>query len=337
MSLWLKRRVVMWCAVAALLGGGWWFSSVRAQVEIPPPASTPEAAAANFMALLTNIVTDSPPNEAYMSVEGSLIEQSISRRQQQNIQKYRAITSGDAIANLLPEMVAIYRNRDYKGKVVAQNDGQAVVELQKIEQPSLPPIVCVAEDGGWRVDLIGTYAKWKGLSDLDRDVLVARLTGEVSPLLADNPEVMEKLNSARENARRSSCQSNLKQVSLGIMQYMQDYDEKLPPARDWGDVLFPYVKSQQIFHCPSVSAQNGFGFGYAYNSRLSNKGYDAILEPAQMVWVYETTDLRWNAYGLGEKRAFRHFDGANYAFADGHVKWLQKDRTPQFTFRPSNE
>src|ERR1043165_2296074 len=33
---------------------------------------------------------------------------------------------------------------------------------------------------------------------------------------------------ARENARRSSCQSNLKQLGLGILQYTQDYDEKFP-------------------------------------------------------------------------------------------------------------
>src|ERR1022692_2123096 len=32
---------------------------------------------------------------------------------------------------------------------------------------------------------------------------------------------------ARENARRSTCQSNLKQVGLGLLQYMQDYDEKM--------------------------------------------------------------------------------------------------------------
>ena len=31
---------------------------------------------------------------------------------------------------------------------------------------------------------------------------------------------------ARENARRSSCQSNLKQIGLGQLQYVQDYDEK---------------------------------------------------------------------------------------------------------------
>ena len=35
---------------------------------------------------------------------------------------------------------------------------------------------------------------------------------------------------ARENARRASCMSNLKQIGLGFMQYTQDYDEEFPPA-----------------------------------------------------------------------------------------------------------
>jgi prepilin-type N-terminal cleavage/methylation domain-containing protein/prepilin-type processing-associated H-X9-DG protein len=65
---------------------------------------------------------------------------------------------------------------------------------------------------------------------------------------------------ARENARRSSCQSNLKQIGLGIIQYTQDYDERLPrndAGRDlltWVDTLQPYLKSDQIFVCPSDSS-----------------------------------------------------------------------------------
>jgi prepilin-type N-terminal cleavage/methylation domain-containing protein/prepilin-type processing-associated H-X9-DG protein len=71
---------------------------------------------------------------------------------------------------------------------------------------------------------------------------------------------------ARENARRSSCQSNLKQIGLGMMQYVQDYDEQLPwtyvestPAqsgqsfRPYTSMIFPYVKSVQLYFCPSDS------------------------------------------------------------------------------------
>lgn len=65
---------------------------------------------------------------------------------------------------------------------------------------------------------------------------------------------------ARENARRSACQSNLKQIGLGLMQYSQDYDETMPfdhvpgasaYAGVWMDSIQPNVKSDQVFNCPS--------------------------------------------------------------------------------------
>lgn len=69
---------------------------------------------------------------------------------------------------------------------------------------------------------------------------------------------------ARENARRSTCQSNLKQIGLGITQYSQDYDERMlgvyssvvPTPFDsvgWHENILPYTKSIQIFSCPSNS------------------------------------------------------------------------------------
>ncbi len=76
---------------------------------------------------------------------------------------------------------------------------------------------------------------------------------------------------ARENARRSSCQSNLKQIGLSLLQYSQDYDESfvmafyagvdtnsnpnpgagIPPRYKWMDAVQPYTKSTQLFTCPS--------------------------------------------------------------------------------------
>ena len=76
---------------------------------------------------------------------------------------------------------------------------------------------------------------------------------------------------ARENARRTSCISNLKQIGLGVMQYLQDYDETYP-LRDyriptgvagpdgeilfdtwvfWTQIIHPYTKSHHVYYCPS--------------------------------------------------------------------------------------
>ena len=80
---------------------------------------------------------------------------------------------------------------------------------------------------------------------------------------------------ARENARRSSCQSNLKQIGLGIIQYNQDYDESYPILRggNTGDdnngvfaLIQPYVRSTQVLQCPSESnGPNTSGTGGAVN------------------------------------------------------------------------
>ena len=86
---------------------------------------------------------------------------------------------------------------------------------------------------------------------------------------------------ARENARRSSCQSNLKQIGLGLLQYTQDYDEKFPVYIDGGGNvrglagyagrIYPYVKSQQVFVCPSSSVSNA-SITYAGNGAIGQPG-----------------------------------------------------------------
>jgi prepilin-type N-terminal cleavage/methylation domain-containing protein/prepilin-type processing-associated H-X9-DG protein len=75
---------------------------------------------------------------------------------------------------------------------------------------------------------------------------------------------------ARENARRSSCQSNVKQIMLGVAQYTQDYDETYPPIGiqlsteiNYFRLIHPYIKSTQVMVCPSdtTSTKPAWGIG----------------------------------------------------------------------------
>jgi prepilin-type N-terminal cleavage/methylation domain-containing protein/prepilin-type processing-associated H-X9-DG protein len=88
---------------------------------------------------------------------------------------------------------------------------------------------------------------------------------------------------ARENARRSSCQSNLKQIGLGLLQYSQDYDEQLLSVYygdngwqqsdssnyKWMDAAYPYIKSEQVFNCPSMNYVTGSGAPYKFKNSPS--------------------------------------------------------------------
>src|SRR3546814_2657816 len=59
---------------------------------------------------------------------------------------------------------------------------------------------------------------------------------------------------ARENARRTSCQSNMKQLGLAFMQYTQDYDEWLPlntNANPWDTCIAPYSGIKVLYRASS--------------------------------------------------------------------------------------
>lgn len=174
----------------------------------------------------------------------------------------------------------------------------------------------------------------------------------------------------RENARRASCESNLKQLSLAVVQYQQDADEVMPlsntsaPGPDgtsggWMVCLggftvqspqpktffdpthgsiYPFVKSTGVYVCPDDSS--GQGNSYAINGLVVGQALNQITEPASTIMFNEesdgyqggTDDAYYDPANLTNVPTTRHTNGAVYAFQDGHAKWYSNGTVnPQAT------
>ena len=176
-----------------------------------------------------------------------------------------------------------------------------------------------------------------------------------------------------DNARRAACQSNLKQIGLGIAQYVQDYDELYPRVSvhpvttnvapysrtyGWADALYPYLRSVQVYQCPSDKrppnrkgdAVKANFTDYWLNTHLSGVSMADISQYATTISLgdgndgRDMTNARYSKAALptawlrdARSPARRHMDvGANYAFLDGHVKWLRTNEVMNYAGRKNS-
>jgi prepilin-type N-terminal cleavage/methylation domain-containing protein/prepilin-type processing-associated H-X9-DG protein len=116
----------------------------------------------------------------------------------------------------------------------------------------------------------------------------------------------------RENARRASCASNLKQLGLAMIQYSQDGDEKYPSGvfgsyysvAGWASRIYPYVKATGVYQCPDDPSTKQtltgnsaifYPVSYAMNDNLdslyNNSSLSALQSPASTVAVTEVTGM----------------------------------------------
>lgn len=157
--------------------------------------------------------------------------------------------------------------------------------------------------------------------------------GDLNDIRAFNPKTdVETMRDSETNDNEESV-SNLKQVGLALLQYTQDYDEKLPPMRSATsvrqittnrdprratvqEVLQPYARSVEIFRHPRTREL------YRPNAWLSRKSLAQIENLEQdltaTVAFYEASPWR------DRKRAVLFLDG--YVRRVREEEWISLKR-----------
>ncbi len=182
-----------------------------------------------------------------------------------------------------------------------------------------------------------SYNRGKGFTLLEILMVVAVVSALAAILFGI-------IGRAQENGRRTTCLNNLKLLSLGLQQYVQDNNSRFPTNLFPLEPLLPYVKSKKLFQCPSMSqipnlyprpdehyALTPWLYVDLKAQQVQGRNvlgrHEATLtSTATAVSFYEFTgdeerEKIANTCGITEV-GVRHFNGANYAFVDGHVKWL---------------
>jgi prepilin-type N-terminal cleavage/methylation domain-containing protein/prepilin-type processing-associated H-X9-DG protein len=144
----------------------------------------------------------------------------------------------------------------------------------------------------------------------------------------------------REKARQTSCLSNEKQIGLGIIQYVSDYDSTFPMACDtswhngWAFAIQPYVKSDNVFLCPDDSknavnpatgptwADLGIAISYPANGTIIWNGANTCVGAICMgqTWLknYAQTDANMTQPAASIMVGERHNDQVEAAGAEGN-------------------
>jgi prepilin-type N-terminal cleavage/methylation domain-containing protein/prepilin-type processing-associated H-X9-DG protein len=181
--------------------------------------------------------------------------------------------------------------------------------------------------------------------------------------------LLPSLGKAREQAKRISCTNNLSQIGKGFLFYANDYQDYLPPYRDYAtpEKCWYYGTPANSFIAEYLGKNDqytGIGFigmsagkmrrdkfacslepdpsgttqvyTYGYNAGIynySSRRISIFKKPSMLCMLTEnTTAVSWyyTTSGLYPMR-FRHANGANVLFSDYHVSWKKMIEIPDQT------
>jgi prepilin-type processing-associated H-X9-DG protein len=223
-------------------------------------------------------------------------------------------------------------------KELARNNplpGKAVLSRIKVYKDEKGEEALVSFELGWQ----------PSTDESSEEVVLVRKVGDVWKMVAPDPLLRRSRNAidsidtasnltflvrypkavlaGRAMAKEVNSLSNVKQISLGLIMYAQDYDEVfIPDAARFKETILPYIKSEAVFTSPFDPAGT---ISYKFNPQLVRKSMAKIAEPANTVMVFE---------GEHKKLLFRYDGKAVVGFADGHAKFVTPEEAKKLRWTP---
>jgi prepilin-type processing-associated H-X9-DG protein len=132
--------------------------------------------------------------------------------------------------------------------------------------------------------------------------------------------MLPALSKTKAMAQRVVCATNLKGLGIAMYVYANNYDDTLPTADKWCDLLTSQADVNPVsFRCASAPEVS---FSYALNENLAGRGMKDVSP--DVVMLFEA-DAGPNAVGGPEMLVSdRHKVGCNIVFVDGHVEFIKE-------------
>lgn len=173
--------------------------------------------------------------------------------------------------------------------------------------------------------------------------------------------LLPALKKAKDLAKSSVCLNNHSQIGKGFLSYADDWNGYLPPYQvtdsdgnrtDWytiggygfiapylniGDCDIGYLRivsgreTRSKFACPSQEASTAamytMGRTYYTYKNLNDMKIETYRNPSSTCLL---SDMYATAPAIidGSTSAFRHSNGVNVFFCDGHVSWIYRNEVP---------
>ncbi|MFH1904517.1 MAG: prepilin-type N-terminal cleavage/methylation domain-containing protein [bacterium] len=158
--------------------------------------------------------------------------------------------------------------------------------------------------------------------------------------------LLPALSKARGMARSIKCVSNLRQLGLATMMYLQDNNEWFPSYPDGVQVkLEPYYKDTGVTNCPSRKPSTALN--YDFNIYVTSGPYPAPGDLNRMTKISKSSDTviigekdvlgnsywyaPWMNDPVNNYDFYIHSSRGNVLFADGHVESISESEYSTWT------